>query len=97
MITDNPLLIKVAERNYNNFGVATSLVPAKKLDRTYTASQQADLDVRTSVNKIGEIINLAQELNTIIWSTLNSGGTLEDIKELYMDVSKLNVLSNIEI
>lgn len=97
MITDNPLLIKVAERNYDNFGVATSLVPAKQLARTYTSSQQADLDVRTSVNKIGEIINLAQELNTIIWSTLNGGGTLEDIRELYMDVSKLNVLSNIEI
>ena len=97
MITDNDLLIRVAERNYENFGVATSLVPARKIARTYTPDQLADLDIRTSVNKIGEIINLAQELNTIIWNTLNSGGTLDDVKELYLDVSKLNVLSNIEI
>lgn len=91
------MLIKVAKRNYGNFAVATSMVSARTRPRRYTAAEQADLDVRTSVNKIGEIINLAQELNTIIWTVLNNGGSLEDIHELYMDVSKLNVLSNVEI
>ena len=97
MITNNPLLIKVAKRNYDNFAVATSMVSAKTRPRSYTAAEQADLDVRTSVNKIGEIINLAQELNTIIWTVLNNGGELSDVHELYLDVSKLNVLSNVEI
>ena len=97
MITDNALLIRVAKRNYDAFEVATSIVPAKSRKRRYTAGQKADLDIRTSVNRIGEIINLAQELNTMIWSVLNGGGKMEDVRELYMDVSRLNVLSNIEI
>lgn len=97
MLTDNKLLIDVAKRNYDNFGVATSHVDAKKRKRHYTPEEQADLDVRTSVNKIGEIINLAQELNTIIWDKLNSGASIDEVHDLYLDVSKLNVLSMTEI
>lgn len=59
MITDNKLLIRVAEKNYELFRVPTSMVESKKTRRSYTSAQQADLDVKTSVNKIGEIINLS--------------------------------------
>ena len=97
LLTDNKLLISVAERNYDNFKVPTNLVSAKKTKRYYTPEQQADLDIKTSVNKIGEDINLSQQLNSILWDKLKKGKTLEDVKELYDDICKLSVLSGIAI
>ena len=97
LLTDNKLLISVAERNYNNFKVPTNLVSAKKTKRYYTPEQQADLDIKTSVNKIGEDINLSQHLNSILWDKLKKGNTLEDVKELYDDICKLSALSGIAI
>lgn len=97
LLTDNPILIRAAERNYANFPVPTGFVQSRKLVRTCTQAQRADLDIKTSVNKIGEIVNLSQELNTKLWDTLNTGGTLADVQELYCDIARLDVLSNIEI
>lgn len=65
--------------------------------RHYTKAEQADLDIKTSVNKIGEIVNLSQELNTKLWDELNGGKTYEEVEELYCDIAKLDVLSGIEI
>jgi hypothetical protein len=72
-------------------------VSARKLKRKYNNFEKAELDIKTSVNKIGEIINLAQELNTIIWNKINKGTEIDDIMDIYYDVAKLDVMSNIEI
>lgn len=84
-------------RNDGNFPIAVSNVAAKKTKRIYTKPQQCDLDIRTSRNLIGEIINLSQELNTIMWHKLNNGSSLEDLRGIYEDICILNVLSGIEI
>lgn len=97
LLTDNPILIGAAERNYHRFLVPTSLVDAKKIVRHYTCADQADLDIKTSVNKIGEIVNLSQELNTKLWNELNSGHSFDEVEELYCEIAQLDVLSNIEI
>lgn len=97
LLTDEPILISAAERNYDKFLVPTSMVEARKVVRHYTRNEQADLDIKTSVNKIGEIVNLSQELNTKLWDTLNNGGTFSEVEELYCDIAKLDVLSGIEI
>ena len=97
LLTDNPILIEAAQRNYDNFGVPTSMVEAKKVVRHYTNAEQSDLDIKTSVNKIGEIVNLSQELNTKLWDALNNGRSMEDVSELYCDIAKLDVMSGIEI
>lgn len=97
MLTDNPILIKAAERNYHRFLVPTSMVEAKKIVRHYTRSDQSDLDIKTSVNKIGEIVNLSQELNTKLWDALNGGAEFSKYEELYCEIAQLDVLSNIEI
>lgn len=91
------MLVQVAKRNYHRFLVPTNLVESKKSKRYYTEEQQADLDIRTSVNKIGEIINLSQELQSYMWDQLNHGASFEDIRELYYDACKLSVMSGIEI
>ena len=97
MITNNELFINAAEKNYNLFKVPTNLVEAKKTVRYYTAEQKADLDIKTSVNKIGDIINLSQELQTHMWHQLNHGATYKDIEKIYFDICQLAVLSNLEI
>ena len=97
LLTDDPILIEAARKNYNNFKVPTSLVHAKKTERRYTKAEMADLDVKSSVNKIGEIINLSQELNSQLWDRIHCGESVEDVQELYRDISQLSVLSGIEI
>lgn len=97
LLTNNAILIRAAERNYHKFLVPTSMVDAKKIVRHYTKSDQSDLDIKTSVNKIGEIVNLSQELNTKLWDALNSGADFSEYEELYCEIAQLDVLSNIEI
>lgn len=97
LLTDNPILIRAAVRNYHRFLVPTSLVDAKKIVRHYTRADQADLDIKTSVNKIGEIVNLSQELNTRLWDAMNGGADFSEVEELYCEIAQLDVLSNIEI
>lgn len=97
MITDNQMLINAAKRNYEVFKTPTSFVSARKVKRYYTPEQQADLDIKTSVNKIGEIVNLSQELNSLLWDKMYKGATYEDIKGLYYDICQLDVMSGLEI
>lgn len=97
LLTDNEVLIRAAKRNYHVFKTPTSFVTAKKVKRYYTPEEQADLDIKTSVNKIGEIINLSQELNSLLWDKMYHGNTYDDIKELYYDICQLDVMSGIEI
>lgn len=70
------------------------MVESKKTKRYNTAWHKYDLDEKTSVNKIGEIINLSQILNSRLWELEKDG---EDISDIYNDICKLAVLSGIEI
>lgn len=97
LLTDDSLLIDVAKRNYDKFPVPTNLTTSSKVQCYYTQADKAGLDVRTSVNKIGEIINLSQQLNSILWDKVYRGASIESCSELYDDICKLSVLSNIEI
>ncbi len=97
LLTDNQLLIDAAQKNCDKFKVPTCFVSAKKIKRYYTNEQKADLDVKTSVNKIGEDINLSQQLNSLFWQHIYDGQTFEQNRELYEDICKLAVLSGIEI
>lgn len=97
LLTDNEILVTAAKRNYDNFPVPTKLVESAKRNRRYTNREKADLDIKTSANKIGEIINLSQELNSILWDRINKGASVDDVMELYCDISQLDVMSNLEI
>lgn len=97
LLTDNQILINAAKKNYGNFKVPVNHVDSIKRKRKYTNEEKADLDIKTSDNKIGEIINLSQELNTLLWHRLNNGETYNDIEDLYCDICQLDVMSGIEI
>ena len=97
LLSDNEILIRAAKRNYKIFKTPTSFVNARKVKRYYTPEEQADLDIKTSVNKIGEIINLSQELNSLLWNRMYNGESYDDVKDLYYDICQLDVMSGIEI
>lgn len=97
LLTDNNVLINAAKRNNGKFKVAVCNVSGTKKQRRLNSSDKADLDIRTSNNLIGDIINLAQELNTEIWDKIYHGASLDDIMPLYLDTCKLSILSGIEI
>lgn len=98
--TNNSLLIEKARKNYENFLVPTSKVQGTKAKRYYTNKDKCDLDIKTSKNKIGEIINLAQILQSYMWDQINNNkmeiGSLE-FDELYKDIAQLSIMSCIEI
>lgn len=75
----------------------TNFVSGTKTKRHYTAEQKADLDIKTSVNKIGEIVNLSQELNTLMWDMISHGANFDEVSHIYYDSSKLCIMSNLEI
>ncbi len=102
IITDNELLINAALKNYQIFKVPANCVSARKSKRYYTNAQKSDLDYKTSENKIGEIVNLSQELNTMMWDHINKSNIpfrecYDEIKDIYYDICILNVISCIEI
>lgn len=79
------------------FKVAYYNVSSTKQTRYYTNADMTDLDIKTSNNLIGDIVNVSQELNSRIWDTLYHGGTYTDIEDIYLDICKLSILSNVEI
>ncbi len=93
LITDDKLLVESAEKHSNLFKV-----PVCSISSGGNASNAlAELDHKTSENKIGEIVNLSQKLNSLIWDKLNSGASAADVLPIYEDVCKLAVLSGLEI
>lgn len=102
LITNNRILINAAKKNYHLFKVPTRNINPPKSKRHYTCEDLADLDDKTSNNKIGEIVNLSQELNSLLWDIVSKSSEsvesqYEYIKEIYYDVCQLDVMSNIEI
>lgn len=89
-ITDNELLINKSI----NMKIPTTLVKSVKILEEYTLTNLANLDVRTSKNYIGEIVNLSQQLNSLFWD--NKRNNLPT-QEIYKDICALCSLSNIEI
>ena len=93
LVTDDKLLVETAEKYKGFFKVPVcEIETAGKTDQTL-----AELDHDTSENKIGEIVNLSQKLNSIIWSEIHHGAPVGKILEIYNDVCKLAVLSGLEI
>lgn len=93
LVTDDPMLVGKATEIYGHFGVPVSQVSPDSLS-DYSLAQ---LDMATSVNKIGDIVNLSQWLNSLLWDRYHRGETLEQLGDLYDDICILAVLSGIEI
>ena len=90
-ISDNELLIN---KSLTNMKAPTTLVKSIKILEERTLTNLANLDIRTSRNYIGEIVNMSQLLNSLFWN--NKRNNLPT-QEIYQDICILCSLSNIEI
>ena len=93
LITDDKLLVNAAARYKNFFKVPVCNIKAE--EKTEQTLSECDHD--TSVNKIGEIVNLSQKLHSILWDELYKGAKEGEILSVYEDICKLAVLSGLEI
>lgn len=93
LITDDKLLVESAVKHNSLFKVPVCSI----MSGGNANDALSELDHKTSENKIGEIVNLSQKLNSLIWDKHNSGASTEDILPIYEDVCKLAVLSGLEI
>ena len=93
LITDDKLLVNAAARYKDFFKVPVCNIKAKEK----TEQTLFELDHDTSVNKIGEIVNLSQKLNSVLWDELYKGAEEGEILSVYEDICKLAVLSGLEI
>ena len=91
LITNHKLLVTTAKKHYEKFLVPVNLVSTDKVYRKYNTKDLADLDSTTagSQRRIGEIINVAQALNSRYWETR------ED--KILTDLATLSVMSGLEI
>lgn len=107
MITNNKYIVESAKnlneeiivdgKKIKRFLVSTDFTPKSSIKRKYNWKDLADTDIKCSSNKIGEIINMAQMLNSVYWNKKHTGTSEEELFELYKDICQLNILSCIEI
>ena len=92
LITDNKLLVDSV--NTDEFKVPVCL--AATSNKSYTEEELYKLDNDICDNRIGEIVNLSQHLNSIYWEQKKKGN-IELAKAIYNHIGKLAVLSGMEI
>lgn len=92
LITNDKIILKSAFNNKDKFKV-----PVCNIESSSKEVPLFELDYNTSENKIGEIVNLSQRLNSYLWNEINDGKDFVEVKEIYEDICKLAVLSGIEI
>ncbi len=94
LVTDDQFIVDIADKYKDVFAV-----PVCDIKATSKESQTlAELDYNTSENLIGQIVNLSQRLNSLLWDKINGGMMDEEGRdELYRDICILAVLSGIEI
>lgn len=73
------------------------LVDCSKKKRHYTSKDKASLDIACDNDNIGIIVNLSQEINTIMWDRINSTGDWAGAMDAYYDNCLLSILSEIAI
>ena len=92
LITNDEILLNAAKKNYGRFLVPTNTI------KTESVNYDLDkLDDIISNNFVGEIVNDSQTLNSIYWDIYHQDNNSFLLPELYKEICKLAVLSNIEI
>lgn len=96
LLSDNKILVEHAKKLQDRFLVNNDMTPKTPELLEYNPKNLATTDIKCSKNKIGEIINLAQVLNTVYWSNVGKKDD-EWLEDLFRNICTLNALSCIEI
>lgn len=94
--TSNHIIVQSA-KECQMFPTPVNNISASKLELRYDNSVKAEIDNKLSENKIGEIVNLSQVLNSYYWQYKNEGAADELLQDIYNDISQLSTLSQIEL
>ena len=98
LVTNDQFLYLSAKTCYENMGVPVCCVaPVGKAEYSSSAVNLARLDLAIAENKIGDIVNLSQFLNSLLWHNVNDGASINDILPIYNEICILAVLSGMEI
>ena len=99
LLTDDVMLAKSVAKNYDRFLVPTYLSDVNGDDAVEKELYEIDYAIQN--NKIGEIVNLSQKLNSLYWDDDVTKEAIDEFsteqEELYKDICKLAVLSGLEI
>lgn len=92
LITNCETLINAAIQNYNKFKVPVNMVKSKKTKRyTFSSKSKCELDIATSKNNIGRIINASMILVSEFWDRVNNMKGIDG--ELYSICAELSIMS----
>ncbi len=99
LITDNEILIRGGKISKTNFPT-----PRNKLSYDKATKSLTKIDIEIGKNKIGEIVNLSQKFNSVLWAMVFQNESIPDefssqeaLDEVYSYCAILEVLSNTEI
>ena len=104
LVTNNKLIVDTTQKNYDKFLVPVVAFESedKKLGTFSTDKKENlilnlyEIDKTISNNNVGEIVNLAQKLNSHLWDRLNHDRRF-NYEELYNKIAVLAVLAGAEI
>ena len=100
LLTNNKIIVKACKRIDNNATPIpfNDIQPNGKNDAELTGQNMSDIDMIIAQNYIGSVINLSQELNSLMnHKKYNGLATTEVLNDLYMRASKLSSISQCEI
>lgn len=95
IITNEKIVVQATKKNYDKFGVPTSLVKPKASNKYYYTMQDlAKLDNITKRQSatIGEIINFSQVLQSFMWDNINHKNVCL-VEDLVKDCAILDIMS----
>lgn len=104
LLTNNQIIVSATKKNYGKFPVPyVAFKPDPKPLEELSADKKENLilnlskiDNKLANNKVGEIVNLSQKLNSYLWDELNHHKRF-NYEELYNQIAKLAVLAGAEI
>ena len=98
LVTNDPWIIAGVTGCYNILKVPVCKAePIGKTDYENTPRSLAKLDQTIAKNKIGEIVNLSQFLNCLLWDAYVTGESEYHPLDIYRDICVLAVMSGMEI
>ena len=98
LVTNDPWIVNAAVNAYEILKVPVCKAePVGKTDFENTPKSLARLDQTIAKNKIGEIVNLSQFLNCLLWDGLFTEQGEHHPMDIYYDICILAVMSGMEI
>jgi len=98
LVTNNEWIVNGVVNAYDILKVPVCKAePVGKTDYVNTPKSLAKLDQTIAKNKIGEIVNLSQFLNCLLWDAYVTGESEYHPLDIYRDICVLAVMSGMEI